>query len=205
MVSTRATKELARLDTNGDGQITLEEFLEAGRSKDEFDRYDKDGDGTLDVEELELERLRDIGLMIENLICQAIRDRYASGNLDSKNDGSLLDGSLIISKADGCCAQEKRTTVLIAESQVLITKESENSPDSPTGTVSMALNPVDDNSNLDEADLADVEQHKDQVSVEDIFDDLTRTSVPNSVFFTPPLPGSLSEAAGEGGNLTAQV
>lgn len=45
--------ELQRLDTNGDGVISREEFVAAGGSQSVFDRFDWDANGTLDRDELE--------------------------------------------------------------------------------------------------------------------------------------------------------
>jgi Ca2+-binding EF-hand superfamily protein len=40
------------LDTDGDGQITLQEWRKAGKSMDEFDKYDLNGDGIITPEEV---------------------------------------------------------------------------------------------------------------------------------------------------------
>ena len=45
--------EMARLDADGDGVITREEYLAAGGNESDFDRYDWDDSGTVDRAELE--------------------------------------------------------------------------------------------------------------------------------------------------------
>ena len=52
-VKQRAAIEMARLDADGDGMITREEYLAAGGNESDFDRYDWDDSGTVDRAELE--------------------------------------------------------------------------------------------------------------------------------------------------------
>ena len=51
----RAASEMHRMDADGDGVISLAEFMAAGGSQSVFDRYDGDGSGTVDRDELEAE------------------------------------------------------------------------------------------------------------------------------------------------------
>lgn len=46
--------DLATLDTDGDGKVSLAEAKAGGFSEEAFNKYDKNGDGVLDTDELKI-------------------------------------------------------------------------------------------------------------------------------------------------------
>ena len=52
-VQTKACNIMSRLDTNGDGLVSREEFVAGGGTAEEFERWDRDGSGSLDFEEIQ--------------------------------------------------------------------------------------------------------------------------------------------------------
>ena len=49
----RVKLTMANMDTEGDGEIDLEEFMRAGGSQEDFEKIDTDGGGSITLEELE--------------------------------------------------------------------------------------------------------------------------------------------------------
>ncbi len=102
-----------QIDANGDGALTMEEFLNQGQAK--FDETDTNGDGMLDVGELTAAAARQRAQMIERLMAR--KDTNGDGMLSfeemqPREPGRVFeradtDGNGEISQAEWDAAKDK--------------------------------------------------------------------------------------------------
>ncbi len=103
----------SQIDANGDGALTMDEFLSQGRAK--FDKTDANGDGQLDVAELTAAAERERARMIERLMTR--KDANGDGMLSYAEmqphtpgrvfERADTDGNGEISQAEWDAAKEK--------------------------------------------------------------------------------------------------
>ena len=101
--------------------LTLqEEFLEAGGSREHFEQYDVDHDGKLGMEEVGLEKLVDISIKLENLICQGYYRIMRSTPLVARITSEAFHTCWLSGVRDrytesrvGCCGVKDKITVQI--------------------------------------------------------------------------------------------